>query len=171
MNRKMFVLVIIVCLAGIAFFALSAIRARKKSDDILAKFKAINEDLSTYSDTTSRQSHGLTLSQVARYNQIVLLIDSLYDQYKPVSDDSEKVTPTVTMEQDTKRLLSYIQIANKWEWDIMDSAIPDTIKYWSNPKPFSTDRWYGEFFRNQYNVQVRTYLQYLKSQAIAKMQK
>jgi len=167
------IIVIVLALTGGAFGIWSAVVAKKKSDDIVSKLKEVNEDLASYNDSIDVERTGASLAvnypAIDLYNQIVLLIDSLKAQYAPMSDEPHRVKPPQSMERDIKRLAKYIQQVNKVEWDMVDSKIPDTISYWENPAAFNADKWYADFFRDQYKVQSITYLDYLKNQAVARM--
>lgn len=49
---------------------------------------------------------------------------------------------------------------------MVDSAIPDTIKYWPASEKFSEQRWYADNFENQPKFAVITYLNYLRNQLL-----
>jgi hypothetical protein len=144
--------------------------ARKKSNEALAKFNAINNDLKSANDSMTPQERINAAQQnlpVGIMNsRIILLIDSLKGQYE-LADASHLPILPARLEQDIKRLLFYMQEVNKFKWNMVDSMVPDTINYWPTPGRFSEDKWLSTFFRKQPKELVITYLRYLKNEAIA----
>jgi len=141
----------------------------------MSKFKEVNDELASYNKPadTSRSAASLVNDFPTKelYNQIILLTDSLKEMYSHMPDAPQRVSPSPAMEKDIRRLLDYIRRVNKLEWDMMDSSFPDTISYWKSSTTFNPDKWYGDFFNNQYKIQAVTYLGYLKSQAEDRMEK
>ena len=163
MKRFTLVFVIVVAVIGGAFYIWSATAARKKSNDILSKFKEIDKQIKASNDSIGSQN------EIAYKNHAIIpLIDSLITKYREMPDTDQPVIPSTQMQLDLKRLLNYIQDENKFRWNLVDSWFPDTISYWPGSKLFDEQKWLSDFLINQPKVVSITYLNYLRNQAVAK---
>lgn len=166
MKRVHLLFVISVLAAAVFLFLYSARSERKKREDILEKFEEIDAQLNSTNDSLdSEKGIGAiqgNLSIVLMNNEIILLIDSLREKFesKPGETSLSQLKP------DIMRLLVYIQEANKLKRDMVDSRIPDTIKYWTSTADFNQEKWYSMYFKQSNEVAI-TYLNYQKNEAIA----
>ena len=170
MKKAPIILTIIVLLAGLAFYLLTAFYAKKKSEEILEKFKDAKKEIAASFDSSRTKSEIDAVQNIYPISEmntkIILLIDSLNNQLENMSSTS-KIIISEKSESDLKRLLAYIQGVNKLKWNLVDSKIPDTIKYWSVGEKFTEEKWISLFFKDQPKEVVITYLKYLKNQTAA----
>jgi hypothetical protein len=168
--KKLYLISTIALLAIFVIYFWTAMSARKKSNEILAKFNEVNNEIKSANDSITPQQR-ISAAQknlpVGMMNsQIILLIDSLREQYEN-SDIFREKKLAPQLERDIRRLLRYIREVNEFKWMAVDSRIPDTIKYWPNASPFNENEWLSSFFRGQPKEVTITYLNYLKNEAIA----
>ena len=171
MMKKHSVILIVILIAVVATFYLwSAIIARKKSDDLMSKFKEIDRSLTFSSDSAHSQEgigaveklYPISLMQ----SEIILLIDSLKENYERIPNSSRQIETSKRLQPDIVRLLQNIQQFNKLKWDMADSRIPDTINYRPGLDRFSEQKWFSTYFKNTPKEASITYLNYLRKQVL-----
>ncbi len=156
----------------IALYIFAAIAAKKKSDEIMSKFKDVNEELEKANQELSLENDkaaanlGSVFSVSSMNNEVILLIDSLKEAINqmPVAGGVVRLSPQI--ESNSQRLILKIQTLNKLKWDMPDSRIPDTIGYWTGKENFDMQKWYAMHFLKQKKNVILNYLDVLKDQAI-----
>ena len=169
MMKKYSVILIVNLIAFIAIIYLwSAILAKKKSDDLRSKFKEIDSSLIFHSDSTHTQKGIGAVEKLypisLMKSEIILLIDSLKENYERIPESSRQIETSKQLHLDIVRLLQNILQFNKLKWDMVDSRMPDTIKYCPGLDRFSEQKWFSTYFNNISKEASITYLNYLKNQ-------
>jgi hypothetical protein len=162
--NKYLMLIIILTAAG--FYIWSAREARKKSDDIMARFKEVDSSLNNIESPGKKK--GMEAIQenyldATAKSELILLIDSIKDSFDNLPDSA--IIPSVPVST-TKRLLNGIQQLNRSRWNMMDSATPDTIVYSTGADKFSEAKWNAFYFHQQPKTVVLTYCNYLRNQLL-----
>ncbi len=154
-----------------ASYLWTASLAKRKSDDIMSKFREINNHLASSGDTImSENGHGAiqTTYQISSTkSQLILLIDSIEENYENMRPPVGSGKMPTQLRSDIKRLLRSVQQFNQLKWNFADSAIPDTIKYWSESGKFSEQKWFSTYFENAPKEAAITYLNDLRDQILA----
>ena len=168
MKKYSIALIAFLLFLTIGFYLWTAILARKKSDDILAKFKEVNNSLSRRHDTIQKQIGVGGIEEMLQISSLksglILLIDSLKSDYENIPESSRLNLDKTELKANAMRLLRDVQQCNELRWAMVDSIIPDTIRYWSDMDRFSEERWYSTYFQNKPKEVVITYLNYLRNQ-------
>jgi len=161
---------IILATVAAAFYFWTARETKNKSDSLLSRFKEVDSSLSVSTDSINNSNGVGSVQQVYLISQlksqIILLIDSLKESYQKIEETSSSTTISKTLKSDTIRLLKNIQEFNKTKWNIVDSQIPDTIKYWARSDKFSEEKWHFTFESSQ-QQEILIYLNYLRDRIIS----
>ena len=171
MKYPAIILWILCILAGITVYFLSARVARKKSDEIVSKFREVDSSLQLITDSSNLQKGIESIQGTYMFSSLrskmILLIDSLKEDYAMMPETIEPIHITKPMRATIGRLLNDIQEFNKMKWDMVDSAIPDTIQYGMDPNSFGLKEKFANNFDNVPKVVSITYLNYLRNQITA----
>jgi hypothetical protein len=152
-----------------SFYIWTALLARKKSDDIMSKFKETEESFRK-SEASGQDTHDGIGAVDKIYpaallkSEIIQLIDSLKEN---LDSSSRPIHNSKQLEGNFKILLRNIQTFNRLRWRMADSKIPDTITYWPSSDKFSEEDWIKTFVRGQPVVAIQTYLTYVKNQLLS----
>lgn len=165
MKQKTTILIVILALAGVFFF----IAAKKETDKLLRRFKETDSEL--LKDTAAIKQRVENAQRVfpaaMLRSQIILLIDSLKDEYETLPEKAKAVEISKNKYPGINRLLSLIQEHNKLKWDAADSALPDTIPYWLETEKFNRQKWIQSNFDEPVKFEVITYLNYLRNKTLS----
>jgi hypothetical protein len=152
-----------------AFYLWSARKAETNSESSLSKFKELERNLeksidAKQSDTGIGDVKKFYPTSVLK-SQIIFLIDSLKHAFEKIQSPST-IEQSKQSQLDLKRLLRYIQQFNRSKWDMVDSQLPDTIKYWQDADNFSDRKWLHTYFNDQSKETAITYLNHLRNQVL-----
>jgi uncharacterized protein YxeA len=168
MKKYSIILIALIITIIAAFYLWTAREAKNKSDDLISKFKEVERSLDNSTDSTPNNKGIGAIEQLysssALKSQIILLIDSLKENFENIKSPSTTTELSKHLELDFKRLLHDIQQFNKFKWDMVDSKIPDTVKYWSGIDKFSEQKWLSTYFKTEPKEAIITYLNYLRNQ-------
>jgi len=170
MKKYPIILIALVITIIAAFYLWTAREAKEKSDDLISKFKEVERSLDNSTDSIRSNKGVGAVEQLypssALKSKIILLIDSLKDNFENIQ--SSTIDLSNQLELDFKRLLHDLQQFNKFKWDMVDSQIPDTVRYWSGVDKFSEQKWLSTYFKNEPKEAIITYLNYLRNQFLIK---
>jgi hypothetical protein len=171
MKKISLAFLILLVTAAIAVVLWTATSERKKSDDIMSKFKEVEKSLEESQDT-AHEVNGLGAVQkiypiASLKSATVFLIDSLKEKYSNISRSAKQGEASKLLRPDVRRLLSNMQELNQLKKDVENINTTDTVKYWSASEKFSEDLWYKMFFESTSAPGVITYLNYLRNQVVA----
>ena len=160
------IIVILIALVA-AFYLWSAISAKKKSDGLMSRFKEIDSSLIYSRDSTHNRKGAVEkLYPISLMkSQIILLIDSLKENYEKIPESSKPIEISKQLQFDIVRLLQNVQQFNKFV-GYVDSRIPDTIKYWHGVGKFSELKWFSTYFKSAPKEASITYLNNLRNQVL-----
>jgi hypothetical protein len=162
------IILLISIIAG--FYLWTAREAKKKSDDLLSRFEKVERSLSYASDSTPNSMGVGAVQQIypisSLKSQIILLIDSLKENFEIISDSSKTTQISKRLHSDFKRLIQSIRELNKLKWDMVDSKIPDTINYWARSDEFSEKKWITTFDKTT-KEGIVTYLNHLRNETLS----
>ena len=168
MKKYLIILIALIITIIAAFYWWTAREAKNKSADLITKFKEVESSLDKSIDST-RNNKGIgAVEQLypssALKSQIILLIDSLKENCENIKSSSTTIEISKHLELDFKRLLHDIQQFNKFKWVLVDSQMPDTVKYWSGIDKFSEQKWLSTYIKSESKEAIITYLNYLRNQ-------
>ena len=172
MKKYSIILISLVIIIIAAFYFWTAREAKTKSDDLISKFKEVEHSLDNSTDSIRSNKGVGAVEQLypsaQLKSQIILLIDSLKDKFENIQSSSTTIDLSSQLELDFKRLLHDIQLFNNFKRDMVDSQIPDTVKYWSGLDKFSERKWLSTYIKNEPKEAIITYLNYLRNQFLTK---
>ncbi|MEO6720069.1 MAG: hypothetical protein ABIN67_06870 [Ferruginibacter sp.] len=169
MKRNFIVLIFILVAFTTAFFLWTARSAKKKSDDLMSKFKEIDRGIGTSKDSAHNSKGIVAVEEFypisVLKSETILLIDSLKENYENIVEPSKSIAISKYLRPDFKRLLNNIQQINKLKWDLVDSKTPDTVAYWTRSDKFSEKKWLITF-ESSSKEEIFIYLNYLRSEIL-----
>jgi hypothetical protein len=168
MKKSLIIITALAIAVCTAYFIRTAILSKQKSNDLLSKFKEVNSTLTSSSDSAVTKNGALQKVDIhyLMKSQMILLIDSLKENYKTSSEELKQAKSMAKLRLDLKRLLSYIHNYNQMKMSEVDSQMPDTIIYNSGLVKISGQKRQSGFFEGVPKEVSITYLNYLRNQVL-----
>ncbi|MFZ4056515.1 MAG: hypothetical protein ACOYKE_00180 [Ferruginibacter sp.] len=173
MKKYTIIVSLIVVAVLIVFYTWTANKAQQETARLLSNFKEIDRHLTASLDSNLQQK-GLgaanTLYAIAtQKSKIILSIDSLVASIDKFNEPIISKKMLQPYKNDLIALVQNIQQFNTLKSSTIESAQPDTIKYWSSAsEKFNTQIWLETFFYNKPKEAIITYLNFLKHQTTSK---
>lgn len=171
MKKSSIIFIIILGSIVIGFNLWTAMLARKKSNELLTRFKEVDSSLQASTDSAKKSTATDTSIQFYPIyllkSQSILLIDSLKEKLENIPESSHPNEISTQTKIGFKRLLNNIQQINKWKWTMVDSKIPDTLRYWGRADKFSGEKWLS-LFDSSTKDETMIYLRHLRNEFISR---
>ncbi len=168
MKKSLSFIVIFVIVVSTAFYIWTAKLAKKKSNDMLSRFKEIESSLGYYADSDRARIDAVEGVYPGTFMklELTLLIDSLRESYEFRSQVFKDAQYIKDRRIKAGRLLLGIRKYNEWKKNMVDSQMPDTIRYNLDFGVFDEKKWMNYYFESAPREESITYLNFLKNQII-----